>query len=147
MKKFFLPLSFLLVAGWTTTFAQSESVVNSRAGESFRKEFPGAQFVKWTETQNYQVVDFVLMDYRLEAFFSKQGELLETHRDLNYNQLPLAVMKELEKSFPNANYSEIEEVNNNVGTKYILRVETLKRNYKVVATPDGVVSITERIKK
>ena len=147
MKILFLPLSLLLAAGGTTIFAQSESVVNSRVMESVKKEFPGAQLVKWTGTQNYRVADFVLTDYRLQAFFSKQGELLETHRDLNYNQLPLVVMKELEKNFPNAGFSEIEEVNDNVGTRYIVRVETEKRKYKVIATADGTVSITERSKK
>jgi len=147
MKKNFLLLSGLLVAGWITVIAQGDPIVDSRTQESFKKEFPDAQFVKWTAISDYQVVNFVLLDHRLEAFFSKQGELLETRRDLNYNQLPLAVMKELEKNFPDSDLSEIEEISNTDGTKYILVAETTKRKYKVAATPDGTLSIIERTKK
>ena len=147
MKKFLLALSFLLVAGGITTFAQSDPFINPEVKQSFNKEFPGAQFVKWTGAQDYHRVDFVLMDYRLEAFFSKQGELIETRRGLNYNQLPLAVMKGLEKNFSDASFSEIEEITNSSGTKYSLRAETTKRKLGLVATPDGTLSIIERIKK
>ena len=147
MKKIFLSLSFLVVIGLSTSFAQNASAINSFTEQAFKKEFPGAQFVKWRATSDYNIVDFVLRDHRIEAFFNKQGELLETRRDLNYNQLPLAVMKELEKSFLHANFSEIEEITNNINTKYLVRVETLKRKLKIIATPDGVVSIIERTKK
>ena len=147
MKKFLLLLSGLLLIGVITSTAQMDPVVDSRVKDSFKKEFPEAQSVKWLDMQDYNRADFVTNDYRLQAFFSKQGDLIETRRDLSYNQLPLVVMKELEKNFPGAEFSEMEEVSNNTGTKYILRVQTEKRKYKVVATPDGTISITERMKK
>jgi hypothetical protein len=124
-----------------------DPIADSKVKESFKKEFPDAQFVKWSATQDYHRVDFVLTDYRLEAFFSKQGELLETHRDLSYNQLPLTVMKELEKNFPDTKFSQIEEISNSSGTKYSLIAETSKRIFKIIATPDGTTSIIERTRK
>ena len=147
MKKFFFLLSSLLVVGVITSTAQMDPVVESRVKESFKKEFPEAQSVKWLGTQEYNRVDFVMKDYRLQAFFSKQGDLIETRRDLSYNQLPLTVMKELEKNYPDTEFSQIEEISNNSGTKYILQAETTKRKFKIIATPDGTLSTTERTKK
>ena len=147
MKKSFLLLLGLLVAGMITTFSQNDMILNPRVEETFKKEFPEAQFVRWTEGTDYSRVDFVLMDYRLGALFSNDGQLLETHRDLIYNQLPLTVMKGLEKDFPEADFSQIEEISNSDGTKYKLQVETKKRYYTVLATADGTISIVERSKK
>ena len=147
MKKFLLLLSSLLVVGVITSTAQMDPVVDSKVKESFKKEFPEAQSVKWLDRQDYNRADFVMKDYRLQAFFSKQGDLIETCRDLSYNQLPLAVMKELEKNYPGAEFSQIEEVSDNSGTKYDLVAETSKKIFKVVATPDGTTSIIERTRK
>jgi hypothetical protein len=147
MKKIFLLLSCLLVVGWITSIAQREPVVDPNVKESFKKEFPEAQFAKWSSTQDYDRVDFVIKDYRLGAFFNKQGDLLETHRDLNYNQLPLAVMKELEKNFPETTFSKIEEISSSSGTKYSLTAENPRKIFKIAATPDGTTSVVERQRK
>src|SRR5690242_13434965 len=109
MKKNLLLLSILLVVGVITSTAQMDPIVDSKVKDSFKKEFPEAQSVKWLGSQDYNRADFVMKDYRLQTFFSKQGDLIETRRDLSYNQLPLAVMKELEKNFPNTELSQIEE--------------------------------------
>ena len=147
MKKFLLLLSGLLVVGVITTIAQMDPVVDTRVKDSFKKEFPEAESAKWSTTNDYNRVDFVMKDYRLGAFFSKQGDLLETRRDLNYNQLPLTVMKELEKNFPETAFSQIEEISNSSGTKYTLIAETSKKIFKVIATPDGTISVVERTRK
>lgn len=147
MKKIFLLLSSLLVVGVITSTAQLDLVVDPKVKESFKKEFPEAQLVKWSGTQDYSRADFIMKDYRLEAFFNKQGELLETRRDLIYHQLPLTVMKELEKNFPETTFSQIEEISNSGSTKYSLIAESSKRIFKIVATPDGRTSVVERIRK
>ena len=147
MKKIFLLLSSLLVVGVITSTAQRDPSVDPKVKESFKKEFPEAQLLKWSGTPDYNRADFVMKDYRLEAFFSKQGELIETRRDLIYHQLPLTVMKELEKNFPETTFSQIEEISNSSGTKYSLIAEGSKRIFKIVATPDGTTSVVERTRK
>ncbi len=147
MKKFLLVLSGLLVVGVIMTTAQMNPIADTKVKDSFKKEFPEAQSVKWLDTQEYNRADFVMKDYRLQAFFSKQGDLIETHRDLSYNQLPLSVMKELEKNFPETAFSQIEEISDNNGTKYSLIAESAKKIYKLIATPDGIISIIERTRK
>lgn len=147
MKKSVVLLSVLLLTGWTIAFAGKDPGVSPRVEAAFKKEFPAAQSVKWIQSQEYHKAVFVLLDYRVEAVFSDEGKLLETKRDLLYHQLPLAVIKELEYRFPGAEITEIKEVNTNGNTTYRLLAETKKRGYRVVATPDGNISITERLKK
>lgn len=147
MKKFLLLLSGLLVAGVITATAQMDPVVDQQVKESFKKEFPEAQSAKWSGNQDYDRVDFIMKDYRLQSFFSKQGDLIETRRDLGYSQLPLAIMKELEKNYPGTEFSQIEEISDNRGTKYLLKAETAKRKFRIIATPDGTLSTTGRTKK
>jgi hypothetical protein len=147
MKKIFLMLSLIAAVAGTTAFANDDPKVNLRVQESFKKEFPGAQYVKWGKDHDYFKAIFVLADYRAEAWFNTDGELLATTRDLLYDQLPLAVMKELEKKFPSANATEIREVTNSNGTLYKLLLEDKKVKYSISATPNGEVSVTEKIKK
>jgi hypothetical protein len=54
MKRIFVSLSFMLAVGLTTVFAGDKTDVNSKIKESFKKEFAGAESVKWDEVENYQ---------------------------------------------------------------------------------------------
>jgi hypothetical protein len=146
MKKIFLFVSFAMIVGMTSAFASNDPTVSPGVQQSFKKEFPSAGYVTWGKYQDYLKASFVLADHRTEAWFSADGQLLGTIRDLFYNQLPLAVMKEVDKRFPAANISETREVTNNNGTSYKMVVETRKGKFIVTATPDGEVTKTGKIK-
>jgi hypothetical protein len=146
MKKFFLFLSFALIIGMTSAFASNDPNVSARVQQSFKREFPSAEYVTWDKDQDYLKASFVLADYRAEAWFSGDGQLLGTIRDLLYNQLPLAVMKEVDKKFSASNITEIREITNSNGTTYKMVVETRKGKFNISATPDGEVTKTGKIK-
>ncbi|HYM93317.1 MAG TPA: hypothetical protein VET23_04205 [Chitinophagaceae bacterium] len=147
MKKNYLMLSLVLGITWTAAFANNDPKLNSRVLESFKKEFPGAQYVKWNDDKDFLKATFVLADYRAEAWFDANGELLGTIRDLLYDQLPLTVMRGVERRFPDASPLEIREITNSNGTLYKLVIESKKRKYNVDATPDGLISVTKKTKK
>ncbi len=130
MKKIFLFLSFAMIIGMTSAFASTDPNVSPKVQQSFKKEFPTAEYVRWGKDQDYLKASFVFADYRTEAWFSADGQLLGTIRDLLYNQLPLAVMKELEKRFPTADIIEIREITNSNGTTYKMVAETKKGKYQ-----------------
>ena len=146
MKKIFLFLSFAMIVGMTSAFASGDPSVGPRVQQSFKKEFPTADFVKWDTDQGYFIATFVLNDYRTEAWFSEDGELLGTVRNLLYDQLPLAVMRGVEKRFPSQNISEIREISNINGTTYKMVVATKKGMFGLSATPDGEVTKIGKIK-
>jgi hypothetical protein len=147
MKKIILMVFLLLSVGWTTAFANDDPKLDPRVEKAFKKEFPAAQYITWTEVQEYLKAVFVLVDNRVEAWFSVEGELLATARDILYNQLPLVVMKEVEKKFPASETTVVSEINNSNGTFYRLMLEASNKKYRINVTPNGEIAIVEKIKK
>ncbi|HVT84741.1 MAG TPA: hypothetical protein VHD35_06045 [Chitinophagaceae bacterium] len=146
MKKIFLFMSFAIVVGMTSAFAGKDPKVGPRVQQSFKKEFPAADFVKWDKDQDYFKATFVLNDYRTEAWFSEEGELLGTVRNLLYDQLPLAVMRGIEKKYSAEDIIEIREITNADGTTYKMTAINKKGKFGLSATPDGDVVRTGKIK-
>lgn len=146
MKKIFLFVSFTIVVGMTNAFAGRDPNVSTQVLQSFKKEFPAAAYLKWDKYQDYFRATFVLNDHRTEAWFSSEGELLGTVRDLLFDQLPLTVMKNVGKKFPAAYFYEVREVSNTNGTTYQMVAGTKKAKYKLSATPDGEVTKAGKIK-
>lgn len=97
MKKIFLILSFVIVAGLYT--ASADPGVDPRVRQSFQREFPTARILKWEKNGDYLKATFVFNENRTEAWFSNEGELQGTIRCLLYDQLPFAVMRELKAGF------------------------------------------------
>lgn len=146
MKKFFLFLSFAMVIGTASAFAANDPNVNPVVKQSFKKEFPLAEYVSWDKDQDYFKASFVLNEYRAEAWFSEEGELLGTIRTLLYNELPLAVMRGIETKFPTADISDIREITNSNGTTYKMVASTSKKKFGLNASPNGEVVTTGRIR-
>jgi hypothetical protein len=136
-----------MIVGVTTAFASGDPTVGPRVQQSFKNEFPQADYVIWGKDQDYFKATFVLNDYRTEAWFSADGELLGTVRNLLYDQLPLSVMRGIEKNYPSACVIEILEITNSDGTVYKMVATDKKGKIGLSATPDGVVMKTGRIKK
>lgn len=146
MKKIFLFLSFAMIIGMTNVFATNDPAVSPLVKQSFKKEFPSAVYVKWDKDQDYFKATFVLNEFRTQAWFSDEGELLGTIRGLFYDQLPLTVMRGIENKFPSAGISDILEITNINGTTYKMVATTQKGKFRLSATPDGAVIKAGKIK-
>src|SRR5689334_22163116 len=106
MKKYFLSLSLMLTVLATTTFANVVFDPDPEAEEVFKKEFPGAQSANWSLQDGFQKVTFVLAGHRTIAYFDENNELAGCIRDIFYDQLPITVMKAVDKKFPSASFAE-----------------------------------------
>lgn len=140
MKKIILSLAVLFAIGTTAAFANDGRETNPKALETFKREFSNAEFVKWTEENEFSKVSFVLGGNRAVAIFNADGELVGSMRDLLYNQLPLSVMSAVDKRFGQSSTIDIREVSNNNGTSYHITLEQKEKKYKVVVFPDGTIS-------
>jgi len=114
--------------------------------EAFKKEFPGAQLVNWTEQGGFQKATFILAGHRSIAYFDQASELVGCIRDLFFDQLPIVVMKAIDKKYPSASFAEVREIHNADGTSYLLTVEFHKKKYKVRLTSEGFFTSIEKIK-
>jgi len=147
MKKIFLSLSLILTVAASTAYASDGTEPSPGLQETFKQEFPGAQNVSWSYQEGYQKATFILGDRRSLAFFDSNNELAGSVRDLFYEQLPLTVMKAADKKFPEADFTEVREINNADGTTYMLTVEWNSKKYRLKINSSGSITETERISK
>jgi len=146
MKKIFLTLSLMMTVT-AATFAHVAIDPDPELTEVFKKEFPGAQVVSWSEQGGFQKATFILAGHRSIAYFDQQNELIGCIRDLFFDQLPIVVMKAIDKRFPSASFAEVREINNADGTSYLFTAEQNHKKYKVKINSEGSFTEIEKIKK
>jgi hypothetical protein len=147
MKKTLFALSLMLTVAATSATAGTPDPVSEEVKLAFKKEFPGAELLSWAQTGEYIKATFIFSGYRSEAYFSEEGELFGSARNIFYNQLPLAVTQSVEKRYVGADVLEVSEITNGNGTRYLLRLETSKRKYKVQFDAGGNLLDVEKKKK
>ncbi len=145
MKRIILSMAVMLTLGATAAFAGSEG--NKKAQQVFQEEFKGAEQVKWTEVNEFSKANFVLAGHRTEAWFGADGELIGTIRDIFYNQLPVVVMRSLDKEFLNADIIDLREATGQKGTRYNLTIEKEGKKFKVSVAADGDIVELKKLKK
>lgn len=139
MKRIFVSLSLTLIVGITMVFAKGKTDVKDEIKESFKKEFSGAELVKWDKVEDYQRAVFVFHGHRSIAYFSDEGEFLGSARDILFEELPLAVIKSLDKHYDGADFMEIHEIFNIEGTSYWLTAERQNKRYRIKVNTHGEI--------
>lgn len=147
MKKTFIALSLMLTVAATTAMAGNPDPVSEEVKTAFKKEFPGAELLSWATVGEYVKATFIFSGYRSEAYFSEEGELFGSARNIFYSQLPLAVTQSVEKRYGTADVIEVSEITNGNGTRYLLRLDTQRRTYKVQYDAGGNLLNVEKQKK
>jgi|SRR5678815_1598242 hypothetical protein len=146
MKKSIIVFSAILTVITATAFVGAKPGGNP-AEATFQKEFNGATNVKWTEGRDVISASFILSDSRIMAYFSTDGELLGTARNVLFNQLPLAVVKEINNHYGNAPVSDIIEYTSGMATYYGMYVDTPTKQLKIKISSEGDVTVEKRTKK
>lgn len=147
MKKIMLSVAVFFTIGISATFAGNDLIKNPKAQEVFKKEFAGAEQVKWDQEAQYTKASFVLGGNSAIALFNQDGELLGSMRNLFYNQLPLAVITSFEKRFSTATIIDITEMINADGTRYKFTLENKGKKYRVSVYADGAMENVEKKRK
>lgn len=146
MKKIILSAVITLTMG-VAALATIDPVINPRAQEVFKKEFTGAEMVKWSTEGTYSKASFVLGGNSVIALFNRDGELLGSVRNIFYNQLPLSVITSFEKCFENATVIDITEVTNVNGTRYKVTMEYKNKKVSASLYTDGTLESLVKLKK
>jgi len=146
MKRSIIVFSAILLVITATAFVGAKPGGNP-AEATFQKEFSGATNVKWTEGKDVISVSFVLSDSRIIAYFTNEGDLLGTERNVLFNQLPLAVVREINNRYGNAPIADIIEYTSGVNTFYGMYVDTPTKHLKLKISSEGEVTVEKRTKK
>jgi len=145
MKIVLVALAMLTTLGSSDSFAAGpgeDPAINA----IFSKQFAGAAHVNWVSLEDgIEKVTFTLGGIRTEAYYSREGELLGTLRNLFYNQLPLTVMQTLSNKFTDGVVIEIMEITNAGGTSY--RVVLEQKDKKVTTRVNSIGELLSVEKK
>ena len=146
MKRSIIVFSAILLVITATAFVGAKPGGNP-AEATFQKEFSGATNVKWNEGKEIISASFVLSDSRIVAYFTSQGELIGTERNVLFNQLPLNVVKEINNRYGNAPIFDIIEYTSGTETFYGMGVDTPTKHLKLKISAEGDVTVQQREKK
>jgi ribosomal protein L28 len=133
-------LTFVFAAGLGLAFANPDPEPSLKVLEGFKKEFPTAQQVTWTTMGDFEKATFLYSGRRVVAYFTKDGALEGSVRDMFYDQLPLAAMSAITKRFVDPDVLEVWEINNNEGTRYRLKLASKGRSIFLKVDGDGNIS-------
>ena len=146
MKKTFLSLIAFLLIGITAVIASERSDVDPKILSAFQKEFSFAKNARWEPKGNLTQVIFLLNDQQVSAWYNSDAELVTTARNILYNQLPISVIRALEKEYAGAEFSGITEISRNDETYYQIRADEKSKKYLLKASPSGNISVLKKIR-
>ena len=146
MKKTFLTLFAFLIIGISAVMASERAEVDPKILSAFQKEFSFAKNAKWEVKGNLTQVNFLLNDQGVTAWYNSDAELVSTARNILYMQLPLSVIKSLEKDYADAHLSGIVEITRDNETFYQIQAERKNKKFLLKANPAGNITIVKRIK-
>jgi len=146
MKKTFSLLFAFLIIGITAVMANERADVDPKILSAFQKEFSFAKNAKWEVKGNLTQVNFLLNDQGVSAWYNSDAELVTTARNILYNQLPISVIRALEKEYAGADFFGITEVNRNNETYYQIRADEKHKKFLLRASPSGNIIVLKKIK-
>ncbi|HEX2684052.1 MAG TPA: hypothetical protein VHL77_08980 [Ferruginibacter sp.] len=125
MKKKILIGLFLVLAGISTTFANSgEENVNAQIINSFKKDFTGATNVQWSNGKDFTKATFTLNEHVVYAYYSDKGDLLGVTRNIVPGQLPMNLLNDVKRNYNQYWIADLFEIASNNETTYYITLET-----------------------
>lgn len=146
MKKAFITLFLSIAVAMSAIAAPVEPEIDPKILSAFQKEFSFAKDVRWQKKGELVQVNFSLYDHGFVAWYNPEGELVSTARNILYMQLPLSVIKTLQREYAGAEFASIVEVTSNDHTLYRINAEIKNKKYLLEASPYGDVNKVRRIK-
>ena len=146
MKKTFSALLAFLIISSVAVMASERADVDPKILSAFQKEFSFATNAKWEMKGNLTQVNFLLNDQQVLAWYNSDAELVTTARNILYNQLPISVIRALEKEYVGADFIGITEVSHNGETYYQLRADEKNKKFLLKASPSGNIIVLKKIK-
>ena len=146
MKKTFSALLVFLIIGISAVMAIERAEVDPKILSAFQKEFSFAINAKWEVKGNLTQVNFLLNDQGVAAWYNSDAELVTIARNILYNQLPISVIRTLEKEYAGADFLSITEISRNNETYYQIRADEKNRKFLLKANPSGNISVLKKFR-
>jgi len=122
MKKLFIA-ALMVVAVGSSAFAMDGNKVYYKVKNTFEAQFAGAENVTWTLRDTYTKATFTLADENVEAFFTKDGDMIAYTRKIEVKQLPLIALQKIKKEYGSYKITETIECIRDEEKSYYLSLQ------------------------
>jgi hypothetical protein len=82
----------------------------------------------------------------ITAWYNSDAELVTTARNILYKQLPISVMRSLDKKYEGADILGIVEISRNNETYYQIRADKKSKKLLLKASPSGNITVLKKIR-
>ena len=120
MKKRFLVLTTALIMTFSATFAKETPAVPATIVTELQQKFTNANDVQWETTANFYKATFTIDGQSLKAFYSFDGQLIGLSRQINVDQLPMALIKDVKEKSATNTVTDLFELLTDRGTEYYI---------------------------
>ncbi len=128
MKKMMLVWALMLTVGISSSFAHFAETVSQQVINAFKKDFSGAQDVKWESSKDFAKATFKLNDQVMFAYYSNDGELTAVTRNIISSQLPINLLADLKKTYGQYWITDLFEMASNSTTSYYITLQNGDQN-------------------
>jgi len=122
-------------------FAAGEERVTIQARETFRKEFPSAEYAKWEEINSSGIfmVRFVYENQGFVAYFNEVGTMVASARLVLFESLPYKVSQTFRSKYSDFEIIKIEELTMDGIPSYFFTIENGEAKSLIRVYLDGTV--------
>lgn len=146
MKKvFFAALLAVSVAG--TAFATPSGSVSYRVLTHFTADFGRPADVTWTIKDDFVKASFTKNNERVEAFYTVEGEMIGTSKEINLKDLPEEIKKTMENKYPMYAITAAILFENNEESAYFVSTQNEKETLIIKISLNNQVSVFSQKKK
>ncbi|KAA2242649.1 hypothetical protein F0L74_08950 [Chitinophaga agrisoli] len=138
-----LPLA-LLATFWMT---KAMAAPDERLLSQFNHAFPGAEYIRWTEDQGFDIVSFTWNDTPCRIWYDKDGVLVYSLRYRQESELPLKVQLAINRKYNEKHVEGFVELTNRSGITYEVMLSDDKKYFMISATAYGDVSLKYTLRK
>ena len=141
MKKILLIAAIILCS---TVYAKNP---NDKIIESFKKAFPNADHVVWTDYENSYQVEFNANLVKVKLWYDNDGNIIKTTRYYTEESLCPFILARLKQKYSDKKVFGITEVSSDEGLTYYIILEDDKKWYHVTVTSTGNMTLENKYNK
>lgn len=121
--------------------------INEKVLKNFRETFTTAENVKWHEYKDYLSVNFTQFGIRTTVNYDRKGNMLGALRYYEPHMLPLNVLNQVKKEFPNQSLYGVTELSFGNEVNYYIKMQDDRNWITVKADPSGSNTVVEKYQK
>lgn len=121
--------------------------INGALVKKFTQAFPGAQSIKWYETETFYQVSFKDNDIRCSIYYDKDGNISRTLRYYEEAKLSPFITLKVKEQYLNKKIKGVVEMQDSDGLVYEIIMQDAKHLYIINSDANGNMHLKDKLNK